>query len=45
VFPKYVVDKVDVTLNKTGLKGLDPKDLKKVGCELKEEDTFFASVN
>jgi phage host-nuclease inhibitor protein Gam len=45
LFPMYVTDKVEINLNKNALKGLDPKDLKKLGCELKEEDTFFASVN
>jgi hypothetical protein len=45
LFPMYAPVKEEINLNKSALKGLDPKDLKKVGCELKEEDTFFASVN
>ena len=45
LFPMYATEKTEINLNKNGLKGLDSKDLKKVGCELKEEDSFFASAN
>lgn len=44
LFPMFAVEKTEINLNKSGLKGLDPKDLKKMGCELKEEETFFASA-